>query len=199
VSTGVARALQGVRSTPMSRPSATGPGWLFRARTGREQVQQDAPENAPSNLLDHLVGAREQHRRNVQSDCLGGDPNWWRAVIVSIAVTSALIVVACISGLPSTTCAALAKTYFAAIYNFGFSAMLASSLFLLCMFVSAAADSKTIGSGKTPHTYVAPVIATIIAIGIFAAVITVGIDSLDKSIADCYPGPKGEAATNKGN
>ena len=31
MSTGVARALQGVRSTPMSRPSATGPGWLFRA------------------------------------------------------------------------------------------------------------------------------------------------------------------------
>jgi hypothetical protein len=69
------------------------------------------------------------------------DPNWWRAVIAPIAVTSALIVAACISGLPSTTCAALAKTYGSAVIDFGFSALFASTLFLFCMLVSAAADS----------------------------------------------------------
>jgi hypothetical protein len=30
------------------------------ARSGREQVQQDAPGNAPPNLLDHLVGAEQK-------------------------------------------------------------------------------------------------------------------------------------------
>jgi hypothetical protein len=118
------------------------------------------------------------------------DPNWWRAVIAPIAVTSALIVAACISGLPSTTCAALAKTYSNAVYNFGFSALFASMLFLFCMFASAAADS---GQKKMP-THVARIAATIAAAGLFAWVISAGIGSLEKSIADCYPGSKGEAA-----
>jgi hypothetical protein len=120
------------------------------------------------------------------------DPNWWRAVLASIAVTSALIVAACISGLPSTTCAALAKTYNNAVYNFGFSALVASPLILLCMFVSANTDSKT-------GPVVVGVTTTIVAGIIFASATFVGIDSLNKSIADCYPGPKGEAATYKGN
>ena len=126
------------------------------------------------------------------------DPNWWRGVIAPIAVASALIVAAGISGLPSATCATLAKTYIAAIYNFGFSAVLASSLFLLCMLVSATADSKIIGPGKMP-THVFGVLATVLAIVIFALAITVGLNNLEKSIADCYPGPKGEAATHKDN
>jgi hypothetical protein len=117
------------------------------------------------------------------------DPNWWRTVIASIAVTSALIVAACISGLPSTTCGALAKTYNAAVHNFGFSALLASSVFLMLLFVSAAADSR----GKNAHLF-AGVFATIVAVGIFVWAALLGIDSLDKAIADCYPGPKGEAA-----
>jgi hypothetical protein len=128
------------------------------------------------------------------------DPNWWRAVFAPIAVTSALIVAACISGLPAITCAALAKTYLNAVYNFGFSAILASSIFLIFMLVSATTTthSKTIRPEKLP-TYVVGVIASIVAVGIFASAIFVGIDSLEKSIADCYPGPKGEAAISKGN
>jgi formate/nitrite transporter FocA (FNT family) len=114
------------------------------------------------------------------------DPNWWRAILASIAVTSALIVAACISGLPSITCTALAKTYFAAIYNFGFSAMLAASLFLLCMFVSAVTDSKTISPSKKPPPYIFPVLTTIAGTVIFAAAISAGIESLNKSVADCW-------------
>jgi hypothetical protein len=127
------------------------------------------------------------------------DPNWWRAVIAPIAVASALIVAACISGLPSITCAALAKTYINAIYNFGFSGVLASSLFLFCMPVSATADSKTIGPGRKMPTYVFVVIVTLVAMFFFVVAISVGLGNLEKSIADCYPRPKGEAATNKGN
>jgi cobalamin synthase len=118
------------------------------------------------------------------------DPNWWRAVIAPIAVTSALIVAACISGLPSTTCAALAKTYIDAVHNFGFSALLASTLFLFCMFVSASADS---GQSKM-NTHVVSIVATIAAAFIFAWAISAGIGSLNESIADCYPGSRGEAA-----
>jgi uncharacterized BrkB/YihY/UPF0761 family membrane protein len=118
------------------------------------------------------------------------DPNLWRAVIAPIAVTSALIVAACISGLPSTTCAALAKTYNTAVYNFGFSALLASVLFLFCMLVSAAADSDQ----KKMAADVVGIAATIAAAVIFAWAISAGIESLDKSIAGCYPGSKGGAA-----
>jgi hypothetical protein len=117
------------------------------------------------------------------------DPNWWRAVIAPIAVTSALIVAACISGLPSTT-APRSKTYSNAVYNFGFSALVASMLFLFCMFVSATTDS---GQDKMP-THVVGIAATIAAAGFFAWVISAGIGSLEKSMADCYPGSKGEAA-----
>jgi len=42
----------------------------LRAITGREQVQQDAPENAPSNLLDHLVSAQHQASRDFVADAL---------------------------------------------------------------------------------------------------------------------------------
>jgi hypothetical protein len=129
------------------------------------------------------------------------DPNWWRMVFAPIAVTSALMVAACISGLPSITCAALAKTYLNAIYNFGFSALLSSSMFLFCMLVSVTPLSKTVGPGKTSKMpiYVVGVAASIVAIVIFASAVTVGIDSLEKSVADCYPAPKSEAATDKGN
>ena len=117
------------------------------------------------------------------------DPNWWRAVIAPIAVTSALIVAACISGLPSTTCAALAKTYNTAVYNFGFTALLASTLFLSCTFVSAAADSDQ----KKKAAHVVVIVATIVAAVIFAWAISAGIESLNRSIADCYPGsPQGQ-------
>jgi hypothetical protein len=85
------------------------------------------------------------------------DPNWWRAVIAPIAVTSALIVAACISGLPSTT-APRSKTYSNAVYNFGFSAL----VFLFCMFVSATTDS---GQDKMP-THVVGIAATIAAAGL---------------------------------
>jgi hypothetical protein len=117
------------------------------------------------------------------------DPNWWRAVIAPIAVTSGLIVAACISGLPSSTCAALAKTYINAVHNFGFSALFASAMFLFCMFVSAATDS---GQSKIP-THVVGIVATIAAAFIFAWAISAGTGSLNKSIADCYPGsPQGQ-------
>ena len=44
----------------------------LRARAGREQVQQDAPERAPPNLLDDLVGAQQKCFRNCQAERLGG-------------------------------------------------------------------------------------------------------------------------------
>jgi hypothetical protein len=38
------------------------------AITGREQVQQNAPQNARLNLLNDLVGARKQRRRHVEAE-----------------------------------------------------------------------------------------------------------------------------------
>jgi hypothetical protein len=93
--------------------------------------------------------------------------------------------------LPSTTCAALAKTYNNAVHNFGFSALLASTLFLFCMFVSDVVDS---GQSETP-THVVGIAAAIVAAFIFAWAISAGIGSLNESIAGCYPGSKGEAAS----
>lgn len=117
------------------------------------------------------------------------DPNWWRPILAPIAVTSALIVAACISGLPSITCVALAKTYSAAIYNFGFSALLAASLFLFCMCGPGALNSKKLGPGPMPP-HVVYIAAILVAGSVLGASISRGIDGLDSAIAECYPVPK---------
>jgi hypothetical protein len=52
------------------------------------------------------------------------------------------------------------------------------------MLLSAATEA--IASRKKPPAYVAPVIATVVSIFIFAWVITVGIDSLEKAITECW-------------
>jgi hypothetical protein len=44
----------------------------LRASSGREQVQQDdPPREATPNLLNDLVGAREQRRRDIDAEHLG--------------------------------------------------------------------------------------------------------------------------------
>jgi hypothetical protein len=64
------RCRPNVRITPESGRVADISGRLKSANNGRERVQQwMQPEG---QLLDHLVGAGEKHRRNVQAERLGG-------------------------------------------------------------------------------------------------------------------------------
>jgi hypothetical protein len=42
------------------------------AKSGREQMQQKAPQNARLNLLDHLIGGGEQRRRHGEAEHPGG-------------------------------------------------------------------------------------------------------------------------------
>ena len=98
-------------------------------------------------------------------------------ILLGVALACGVVVVACLSGLPSTTCAALAETYAQAAMEFGAVAVISLSSILL---IVALEYSKWV---------MAP-----LSILLFLAVCTCHTNNLRISVIHCYTGKDAEIA-----
>jgi hypothetical protein len=101
---------------------------------------------------------------------------------VGMAAASLMIVVACLSGLPSTSCMGIAQSYEEAIKWFG----VASLLSILAAF------SKKFYGMKHPFARILIGIAS----GVFVLAIYGGVRNLDNSIDYCYVGDANTVANH---
>jgi len=109
-------------------------------------------------------------------------------ILIGLAASSMLITAAGLSGLPSTSCTALAETYGRAITNFGFDALASMSVLVFILFMQEAWRHRTPKSDIPRFFQIAIVLISSLVIAIFMADSITGTENLNISVHHCLIG-----------